>query len=142
MTPNLMRIEAALNAYPWTTGTFTARNGSEVRYCAIGMLLRYAGVTESHIDLACNRGVVEFWSYYRPLLERDYGISGPEQVHAIMVANDGATSHDEAVRRVRWVLGRMPLRAADVLALCPSMELLDLGALDDEGSTPYLVADR
>lgn len=135
MTPDLMRIEAALNAYPWTAGTFTARSGGEVRYCAVGMLLRYSGVTEAHIDLACNRGVVEFWSYYRPLLERDYRISGPEQVHAIMVANDGASSHEDAVRRVRWVLGRFPLRAADVLALCPSMELLDLASLDDDDST-------
>lgn len=132
MTPNLMRIEAALNAYPWTAGSFAARTGDEVRYCAVGMLLRYAGVTEAHIDLACNRGAVEFWTYYRALLARDYGISGAEQVHAIMVANDGASSRDEAVERIGWVLSRSPLRAADVLSLAPQPRIVDLVTLDDD----------
>lgn len=119
MTPNLMRIEAALNAYPWTAGSFATTSGGSTRYCAVGMLLRYAGVSAEHIDLACNRGAVAFWEYYRALLQRDYGISQPEQIHAIMVANDGADTHEDALERVRFVLTRVPLRSADVLALIP-----------------------
>lgn len=136
MTPNLMRIEAALNAYPWTAGAFAATTGDATRYCAVGMLLRYAGVTREHIDVACNRGAVQFWDYYRALLARDYGIAGPEQIHAIMVANDGADSREEALDRIRWVLTRAPLRAADVLALLPMPTPFGRELVDDDVSSP------
>ncbi len=136
MTPNLMRIEAALNAYPWTAGAFAATSGDTTRYCAVGMLLRYAGVSPEHIDVACNRGAVQFWDYYRALLERDYGIAGPEQIHAIMVANDGADSHEDALERIRWVLTRAPLRSADVLALLPIPTIFGPERVDADDPSP------
>ena len=36
MAVDLMRVTAALNAYPWTRGTLTAPGASGARYCAVG----------------------------------------------------------------------------------------------------------
>jgi hypothetical protein len=110
MAVDLLRITAALNAYPWIAGTLTARSPDGPRYCAMGLLLRYAGVPQDH--MACAAGELEMWDRYGELLRADYGIECRETVRAIILANDSARSHAQAIERVQAVLAGGGLRLA------------------------------
>ena len=102
MTPDLMRIAAALNAYPWTAGTLVAAESDTPRYCALGLLLRYAGVPQDHLARADSDG--NLWTLYGNLLRSEYGIPNEQAAISIMAANDTARSHADAIRRVLGVL--------------------------------------
>ena len=102
MALDIMRITAALNAYPWTRGTLTYRTGEAADYCAVGLLLRYAGVSQSEIECARDAGTV--WARYRELLESEYGITGLTTICDIIMANDSAPTHAEAIEQVQFVL--------------------------------------
>jgi hypothetical protein len=104
MPVNVPRIVAALNAYPWTTGCLTERRRSAPTYCAIGALLRYAGVAQDHIASARGPRV---WSLYGTLLRSEYGIPDARTMGNVMVANDTASSQAEAIERVLGVLTGM-----------------------------------
>ena len=108
MTLDLMKITAALNAYPWIAGTLTARGSQGAAYCAVGLLLRYAGVT--HEEIA--RAAADPWTRYEDLLRADYGIEDRETLAAIMFANDTADSHEEAIARVQRLLDGSTAREA------------------------------
>ena len=85
----LDRVAAALNAYPWTPGTLTRRADGTPRYCAVGALLRYAGVAEDHI--ACVSGTAgshDLWHPYGALLTAEYGIANARVARLVMAAND------------------------------------------------------
>src|SRR5215204_4513864 len=48
--PDYTKIEAALNAYGWTSGETRARYGRRDRYDTLGMMLRYAGVPSDEVE--------------------------------------------------------------------------------------------
>ena len=98
MSANLSKITAALNAYPWTPGTLTRREEGVPRYCAVGLLLRYAGVPEDQL-YSC-----DVWTRHRTVLQAEYGIEDAHTVALIVAANDSALSHAEAIERVQSVL--------------------------------------
>jgi hypothetical protein len=102
MALDIMRITAALNAYPWIPGTLTAGPQSAANYCALGMLLRYAGVAQS--EIASTRGADAVWARYRELLESEYGITEFATIGNIITANDFAPTHEEAIKNVQIVL--------------------------------------
>src|SRR5689334_10693847 len=66
MPLDIMKITAALNAYPWTSGALSMRDGESASYCAVGLLLRFAGVPQAEIEGACSAHVV--LDRYRELL--------------------------------------------------------------------------
>ena len=101
MALDIMKITAALNAYPWTPGTFSMRDAGVPRYCAVGLLLRYAGVPQVEIECA---GSSLVWTRFHELLESEYGISELTTIMEIIGANDSATSHEEAIEQVQFVL--------------------------------------
>jgi len=103
MALDIMRITAALNAYPWTRGVLTYRNEVAANYCAVGLLLRYAGVPQSEIECA-NDATTAVWTRYRELLEAEYGITTVATIHGIICANDSAATHEEAIAQVQFVL--------------------------------------
>ena len=101
----LDRVAAALNAYPWTPGTLTRRADGTPRYCAVGALLRYAGVAEDHI--ACVSGTAgshDLWHPYGALLTAEYGIANARVARLVMAANDSAALQAEAIERVLEVV--------------------------------------
>src|SRR5690348_417 len=102
MAPDLTKITAALNAYPWIAGALTARHPLGVEYCAIGLLLRYSGVPQREIECAGN--AIGVWEQYRGLLESEYGIGDFGTVRAIIIANDSSSTHEEAIEQVQRVL--------------------------------------
>ncbi len=105
MSLNLPRIAAALNAYPWTSGHLTKRDGTaSTTYCAIGALLRYAGVAQDHIACAEKPAGVGLWQLYGQLLQSEYGIPDEQTAWHVMAANDSASSQAEAIERVLRVL--------------------------------------
>ena len=130
MSLNLERIAAALNAYPWVAGTLTSRGSTGVpRYCAIGLLLRYAGVPQE--QMACGHGSPAGLRQHLPLLEAEYGIADWDTAGAIIEANDSATSHEEAIERVQRVL------------TCePAERMRAMSDIIERGDRPQSAADR
>jgi hypothetical protein len=102
MALDIMKITAALNAYPWIPGTLTAGQQFRANYCAVGMLLRYAGVAQA--EIAATRGADAVWTRYHELLESEYGIVNFATIGEIIRANDFATTHEEAIENVQIVL--------------------------------------
>jgi len=102
MTCDIVKITAALNAYPWTRGAYSMRQGDNAVYCAVGLLLRFAGVPQA--DIACAGHSGGIWARYHEILESEYGITEPAMIHSIIQANDSATSHDEAIEQVQFVV--------------------------------------
>lgn len=102
MPLDIVKITAALNAYPWTRGTLSMLDGGVPLYCAVGLLLRYAGVPQAEIECAGSSALA--WSRHRELLESEYGIIEFETICNIVCANDSATSHEEAIEQVQFVL--------------------------------------
>lgn len=103
MSLDMVKITAALNAYPWTSGRYSVRDGGSARYCAVGLLLRYAGVAQAEIECAGPLHVVV--ARYGDLLKSEYGISDMVKLFEIVCANDSATSHERAIEQVQFVLG-------------------------------------
>jgi hypothetical protein len=101
MAADLIKITAALNAYPWTAGTLTQCDAGVPRYCAVGLLLRYAGVPQDQLAGASDS---EAWARHRALLQAEYGIEGFHTVALIVGANDSARSHADAIERVQGIL--------------------------------------
>lgn len=97
MPRNLQAVVAAMNAYPWTQGQMSEGPDDAASYCAIGALLRYAGVPRARI---ANGTVVSLAEVYGPLLRAKYGISGAHTLLGIMAANDVAESRAKATWRV------------------------------------------
>lgn len=105
MPLDLPRIAVALNAYPWTPGRLTRRGKTApTTYCAIGALLRYAGVAQEHIACADGSTGANLWNRYGPLLQSEYGLPDERTAWHVMVANDSANSQGEAIERVLGVL--------------------------------------
>jgi hypothetical protein len=102
MALDIMKITAALNAYPWTSGTLTIRRVGAPKYCAVGLLLRYAGVPQQEIECAVSS--TEAWARFHGLLESEYGIADYATICAIIMANDSAATHEQAIERVQNTL--------------------------------------
>ena len=101
--PNLDRIAAALNAYPWARGCLTSMAGDVPRYCAVGGLLRYAGV--SFDDIRQSSGSPSaVWRAFSEALHDEYAIDDAQTLRFIMIANDSSPSRDVAIARVLGVL--------------------------------------
>src|SRR5688500_16837566 len=66
-------------------------------YCAIGALLRHAGVPH---DCVMQAAIASFTGAYDSLLKAKYGISGADTVLGIVAANDEARSRADATWRV------------------------------------------
>jgi hypothetical protein len=96
------RAIVALNLYPWARGALTRGDAEERANCAIGAMLRYAGVDERRIvnlsDLVPHVG----------LLRESYGIPTATAYRSIMRANDTSCSREEAVSRVLRILSGDP----------------------------------
>lgn len=107
---DLSRVTAALNAYPWTSGAIAGPDAADPRYCAVGLLLRYAGVPRER--LACSGNVRETWLAFRDVLAAEYGIEDYATVHALVIANDTALSHDQAIEQVQRLLAEPGARGA------------------------------
>ncbi len=102
MPPNLRKVAAAMNAYPWTRLRLTEGEGEARSYCAIGALLRHAGVPRDRITA----GEMPIAVAHQGVLRTAYGISDHDHdaVWGIMGATDTAGSRAEAIRRVLCVL--------------------------------------
>ena len=100
--PKLPAIVTAVNAYPWTRGWVTRRVHGVPHFCALGALLRYAGLTEREIRRAERQPVHTFWAERGALLEAEYGITNVAVVHRIMTLNDTAASQEDAAARLVW----------------------------------------
>jgi hypothetical protein len=123
MALDIMKITAALNAYPWIPGTLTAGPQYAANYCAVGMLLRYAGVAQA--EIASARAADQVWARYRELLEFEYGITAFATIRDIIAANDSGTSHATAIDNVQIVLG-----GGDLAAVLGARRAANLAALE------------
>lgn len=139
MAIDLMRVAAALNAYPWTTGAIVKRGEEGPRYCAVGLLLRYAGVP--YEQLTCPPpSLTSWWAEYGEVLRAEYGIEDLRVVTAIMRANDTAPSQAIAIDRVQRLLGDetdaelVALRRMAGLPVAPRGAALPSRSADDDGS--------
>ena len=102
MPLDIAKITAALNAYPWMRGAYSIRGIGGASYCAVGLLLRYAGVAQN--EIACSVSPHDILARYRELLECEYGITDPTTIIQIILANDAATTHEQAIEWVQSVL--------------------------------------
>jgi hypothetical protein len=93
-----------MEAYTWTRGTFTEGPDDAPSYCAMGALLRHAGVPRARIAEA---PLLSLLREYVPILRARYGISDTDVVHHIMVANDRSASQAEATWRVLGLVSRI-----------------------------------
>ncbi|HEU4565316.1 MAG TPA: hypothetical protein VFS05_11725 [Gemmatimonadaceae bacterium] len=105
--PDLDRIAVAMNAYPFESGWFATWTRPP-RYCAIGQLLRYAGVEVEDIR-RINGDMLGGWRHHRELLRREYGIADRWTYWTILYAADGSDTQDDAVTNVRLALSGGPL---------------------------------
>jgi hypothetical protein len=97
MPRHLHEITAAMNAYAWTKHGPVQGPDDAPSYCAIGALLRHAGVPH---DCIMQATIASLTGAYDPLLRAKYGISGADTVLHIIAANDGAQSRADATWRV------------------------------------------
>jgi hypothetical protein len=134
MPLDIGKITAALNAYPWTSGTLTMRDGGSALYCALGLLLRYAGVPQPEIERAGPSQVV--LDRYRALLEAEYGITELATIDNIIQANDSASSQAEAIEQVQFVLegGNIAERLRARHAAAKALDAEARRNLEDDGS--------
>jgi hypothetical protein len=96
MPRHLHEITAAINAYAWTTDGPVRGPEHAPSYCAIGALLRHAGVPHDRILEAT---VASLSGAYDSLLQDKYGITA-EKVLGIIAVNGGAQSRADAIWRV------------------------------------------
>ncbi|MGH7526896.1 MAG: DUF6197 family protein, partial [Gemmatimonadales bacterium] len=95
-TPNLRAVADALNAYPWTRGHLITWSADVPAYCALGAMLRAAGIAPAEITRADDTPAHLFWQGWGPLLRTEYGIPGLSSAHRIVSLNDAARSRAEA----------------------------------------------
>lgn len=113
-TPNLRAVADALNAYPWTRGRLIVWAADVPAYCALGAMLRAAGVVPTEIARADRTPGQPFWEGWGALLEKKYGLPNLYSAHRIVTLNDAARSRAEAA-------GLILTRLATT---CPMEELL------------------
>jgi hypothetical protein len=94
--PKLRAIADALNAYPWTRGRLIAWAADEPAYCALGSMLRSAGISPAEITRADSEPAHPFWDKWGPLFYAEYGIPALFAAHRIVTLNDAARSRAEA----------------------------------------------
>ena len=94
--PDYTKIEAALNAYGWTSGETRARYGRRDRYDTLGMMLRYAGVPPDEVE----RSGYFAWHRFGLTLVREYGLRDEVDCYLILQAGDSARTHADAIDRV------------------------------------------
>ncbi len=97
MPRHLHEITAAMNAYAWTKRGPAKGTEHAPSYCAIGALLRHAGVPH---DCILSATVASLNGEYDSLLKAKYGISGTRAVLGIIWANAEARSQADATWRV------------------------------------------
>jgi hypothetical protein len=97
MPRHLHEITAAMNAYAWTKHGPVRGPDHAPSYCAIGALLRHAGVPH---DCIMQATIASLTGAYDPLLRAKYGISGVDTVLRIIADNAEAQSRAEATWRV------------------------------------------
>jgi hypothetical protein len=97
MPRHLHEIAAAMNAYEWTTDGPVQGPAHAPSYCAIGALLRHAGVPHECIVQAASASLA---GECDPLLKAKYGISDPDTVFRIILTNGQARSRADATWRV------------------------------------------
>lgn len=97
MPRRLHAIATAMEAYTWTRGKLTEGPDDAPSYCAVGALLRHAGVPRARI---ARGSVASLLTEYAPLLRARYGISDADLVSQIVAANDGSVSRAQATWRV------------------------------------------
>lgn len=114
--PNLDRIAAALNAYPWARGCLTSLIGGTPHYCAVGGLLRYAGVSFDEIRESSGSPSA-VWRTFADRLQEEYDIGDAQTLRFIMIANDSSPSREAAVARVLGVLDGSVDLLSDRMAL-------------------------
>lgn len=132
MPLDIAKITAALNAYPWTRGAYSVRDIGSASYCAVGLLLRYAGIAQAEIE--CSGPPNVMLARYRELLEREYGITELATITQIIRANDFATSHEQAIEWVQSVLEGGSIE--DLVRIRAAGEALatEVRSLEDDGS--------
>lgn len=106
-TPDLDRIAVAMNAYPFESGQFASWTRPP-RYCAIGQLLRYAGVEVEEIR-RINGDMLGGWRHHKEILRREYGIPDIWTYWTILYASDGSFMQDDAITNVLLALTGGPL---------------------------------
>jgi hypothetical protein len=97
MPRHLHEIAAAMNAYQWTKYGPVQGPEHAPSYCAIGALLRHAGVPHECIVQAASASL---GGECDPLLKAKYGISDPDTVLRIIMSNGEAGSRADATWRV------------------------------------------
>jgi hypothetical protein len=97
MPRHLHEIIAAMNAYAWTRHGPVQGPAHAPSYCAIGALLRHAGVPHDRIMEAT---IASLTGADDSLLKAKYGISDAGVVLRIITGNDQARSGADATWRV------------------------------------------
>lgn len=72
--PKLRAIADALNAYPWTRGRLIAWAADEPAYCALGSMLRAAGISPTEITRADSEPAHPFWDKWGPLFYAEWSM--------------------------------------------------------------------
>jgi hypothetical protein len=93
----LHEVAAAMNAYEWTKHGPVQGSEDAPSYCAIGALLRHAGVPHGCIMQAA---MASLDGEYDSLLKAKYGISDAGTVLRIILTNGEARSRADATWRV------------------------------------------
>jgi hypothetical protein len=96
MPRHLHEITAAMNAYSWTKHGPVQGPDCAPSYCAIGALLRHAGVPHECVMQAAVAALEGDDS----LLQAKYGVSGADAVLRIVMTNGHAQSQADATWRV------------------------------------------
>jgi hypothetical protein len=109
---DFIKVEAALNAYPWPAAAFERDACPEPVYDAVGLLLRYAGVPQAEIQ-ALTMG--SLWRRYGALLTQEYGIPDESVFYIILCAND--SGYDTQADAVAAVLNAL---RGDLSAISPA----------------------
>lgn len=99
----LARIDTALHSYEWNKLAWSRpRHGGGYSHCAVGMLLRDAGVDPE----ALTRVGTDVWERFGPLLRREYGLPGPEAVDQLVAVNSHYDSREEmAIAALKALMG-------------------------------------
>ena len=95
--PNLRAVADAVLEHPWTRGHLITWFADVPAYCALGAMLRAAGVAPAQIARADGLDAHTFWDEWGPVLEKRYGLPNLHSAHRIVTLNDAARSRAEAV---------------------------------------------
>lgn len=117
--PNLRAVADAVLEHPWTRGHLITWFADVPAYCALGAMLRAAGVAPAQIARAEGLDAHTFWNEWGPVLEKRYGLPNLHSAHRIVTLNDAARSRAEAAG---LILTRMAT-SCDMSELLPPSEL-------------------